>query len=31
MRPEDKPQFGQLLTHVLTGYGEPLPDPEIDV
>jgi hypothetical protein len=32
MRPEDKPQFGKLLTHVLAGYGKPLPVPaEIDV
>lgn len=32
MRPEDKPRFGKLLTHVLAGYGKPLPAPaEIDV
>lgn len=32
MTPEDKPQFGKLLAHVLAGYGKPLPAPtEIDI
>lgn len=26
MKPEDKKQFGKLLSHVLAGYGTPLTD-----